>query len=204
MVATCSSENVPRFITKLAKFLPTVGKYPLNVDILFSPANQDAIPPSLGISSAACAIALIALAAHFTVVTCDSPNVPKFAENCDIWVPRIGSCELKSVSDDPPVNQEVKLSSKFAPVRVRMTEVRDFTPSIAEALMVCAPAINGKAFVINMDSSVPSCANEDPPLKKDATPAMRSAAVNARTAPARTPTPVRTEESTFLAPSMNG
>ena len=64
--------------------------------------------------------------------------------------------------------------------------------------------MKGIAFNINSDSWVPRSANEDPPCRKDTTPANKSAATKASIAAESNPTPARTFASTIFEPSING
>ena len=57
---------------------------------------------------------------------------------------------------------------------------------------------------MNADNCVPKSANEEPKLKNDPIPAIKSAAVNAIIAPDKYPVAVKTLLSTILIPVING
>ena len=92
----------------------------------------------------------------------------------------------------------------LAAVRINTVSARVLTPSIIVAFKSDAPIINGVAFIINCDRSVPKSANDDPKDTIDAIPSMSSATLNAAIAPAKYPAPSSTLESTILTPIING
>ena len=128
-----------------------------NSPISFSPAKKPTMPPLLGSVAAISAKVFPAIAAVLT----KSPSSPVILlENCTIASPKGTSCSAKSDREEPPVNQEVRPSSKSAAVISRIASVSALTPSSMEASILFAPLINGCTLVINAPRSAPICGKE--------------------------------------------
>ena len=160
-VFTVLSSNVPRLVANAFRLVPRSAKYPPKVPISLSPTILPSQPPSLGSDSAASAIAFIALAAHDTVVTVLSSNVPRLVAKSLRFLPRAGSCEPNFSKEEPPVIHEVSPSRIFAAVNMRIVSANAFTPLSISGLRVDAPSIKGVRFVMNSDRLVPIAGRDD-------------------------------------------
>ena len=118
--------------------------------------------------------------------------------------PNSANSAPKSASEVPPVSHDVNPSRTFAAVSASIAPAKLLTPSITVESTAFTPLINGIAFVMNVDNSVPNVAKLEPPDIIEATPVIKSAAVNASIAPAKIPTPANTVSSTILTPLING
>ena len=130
-------------LTSVAKSLRPVPKafnWPPNAEMLFSPANHAATPPSLGMIAAISAMALAAFADASTTAGSTFLIASAYVAKSD---PNVASSPPNLVSEDSPVNQEAMPSRILAPVRVRMISAMALTPSIVDASIDLAPSMNG-------------------------------------------------------------
>ena len=190
------SENATIQLPKTDNFAPNVARS------ICSPNTVPIQPLSLGRLLANSASIFPALAAAITAFSSTLPFT--VFENAAIDLPNGTNCLEKVAKDDsPPVTNLVTESTKFPAVKSKIASVKYLTPCIDDSSINLAVAINGKAFSIKLDNSVPRLENDSPPDKNAVIPATRSAAVSKRTALANVLTPVITDSSTNFAPEIN-
>ena len=119
----------------------------------FSPTILARIPPSFGISAVASAKVFKALA-EAVIAGPSILSPPTVLEKLLIAVPRGTKAAVNLVRASSPVIQEVIALSRSAPVKIRIVDARDLTPSSMDASNPEAPSINGWRFVMNVERFV--------------------------------------------------
>ena len=167
---------------------PSAMRSKPNLDILFSPANQLATPPSLGIVAVISASALAALAAAIMF----SGTIPDTESEKPLRpLPNTGSCGANLAMLLSPANQ---LATPPSLGIIEAISASDLAAS-AEALIasVSTPATESEyAFNDGPKAAIssPNLAKDDPPVTQEVKRSRRLAPVSAKIVPTRAFTPL--------------
>ncbi len=131
---------------------------------VLSPIHSAKRPPLLGSSVAMRAMANAALADASTTSASMPFTLSAYSANAG---PKSANSDPKSANEEPPVSQDVNPVIKSVAVRIRMASANDFTPFKELASTFLIPSINGVAFTIKSDKSLPICG------RPDVTPVMK-------------------------------